>query len=289
MENPGWICIPFRNNNNHNMVHLLRRIVMLILVTMISLCSAAGRKQHPVVLRGGRVTTTQVADPVNVVVLTESLCPGCEQFIRTTLTDAYTRLGPLVMNLTVIPFGNAHFYDGKPNPQVTCQHGLGECDANVWELCAIHVYPKVDQYLPFLECLTHKLRPGYDNSTICPCVFEGCASSSHLWFPALKDCHANLYWEMLRSAAQATPPHDHVPWVILDGKHVDENDEDSGFDFIRAVCRVFQSKGGSHPSCSGELTRTRGKQEPIQTTNVCQNTLEVIPSNVVEEAGNTVE
>ena len=61
--------------------------------------------------------------------------PGCKQFIQTDLTKAVETLGPSVMKLTMVPFGNAEITNAEQH-QVTCQHGPKECDANVWELCA---------------------------------------------------------------------------------------------------------------------------------------------------------
>jgi len=227
----------------------------------------------PSLLRGGDgvavvpSTTTAAADPVDVLVLVESLCPGCEQFIRTILTDAYFQLGPLVINLTVIPFGNAKVVDPDTH-EVKCQHGLGECDGNVYELCAIHLYPQPEQYLPFLECLTHKLNPGYDNSTIHPCAFKGCATEHHLSWPAIEACHKNDYWPMLQDAAEKTPAHDYVPWIVVEEEHVEMTED---MDFVTVICEAFQKKGGSYPACTGRKENQKPPLgEPLRRYPVCR-------------------
>ncbi|KAL7574239.1 hypothetical protein ACA910_012494 [Epithemia clementina (nom. ined.)] len=197
-------------------------------------------------------------EPVNVEILTESLCPGCRQFIQTILARAFDQLAPTVMNLTMIPYGNAEITDA-PKHLVACQHGLRECDGNVWELCAIHKYPDPEQYFPYLKCLAQKVPDGPFNQTISPNVFKKCAVESHLWWPAIEACHKKQAWEMLAAADKATPDHNYVPWIIVDGKHIEAED-----DFVAAVCEVYQEKGGSYPACAQHV-KDETSMEPFPT------------------------
>ena len=56
---------------------------------------------------------------------------------------------PAIMNLTIVPYGNAHL-DGDT---VTCQHGDDECSGNSWEQCAIAHYPDSVDHFPFCKLL----------------------------------------------------------------------------------------------------------------------------------------
>ena len=47
------------------------------------------------------------APPVNFALYYESLCPGCRDFFATQLHKTYLALGEEVLNLTLVPFGNA--------------------------------------------------------------------------------------------------------------------------------------------------------------------------------------
>lgn len=118
----------------------------------------------------------------------------------------------------------------------------------------IHKYPNVEQHLPFLNCLAAKDTSGPFNESICPCVFQQCALESHLWFPAIKVCHDEKAWEMLQAADQATPEHDQVPWIVVDGQRVELPS-----DLVRAVCEVYQENGGTYPACA---------QPPVQVEAV---------------------
>lgn len=193
------------------------------------------------------------ADPVSLTILTEALCPYCELLIQHDVTIAMAQLGPSVMNLEVIPFGNAEM---TSKTSVECQHGVGECDANVYELCAIQLHPDPVKYLPFLTCLSRKLHPGFDNSTIPECPFRSCAKEAHMSWPSIQDCHSQEYYSVLQKASDRTPDHQYVPWIILEGEHIERTED---FDLIVTLCEAYEKKGGSYPACTG-LSSSR-KQE----------------------------
>ena len=47
------------------------------------------------------------AGPVNFTLYFESLCPDCQNFFKRQLHHTYMTLGETVMNLTLVPYGNA--------------------------------------------------------------------------------------------------------------------------------------------------------------------------------------
>lgn len=190
---------------------------------------------------------TVASDPVKVLVCTEALCPDCENFLQTQLVPAYLQLGPEVMDLQVIPFGNAH---RQSDGAIICQHGEGECDANVYELCAIYMNPDPKDYLPFLDCLTRVLPMGHHDDPLDPSLFETCAGS--LWWSGIKACHdtPGAVRQLIQTALDNTPKdHTYVPWIEIEGTHLDEETHD----FKTEICKAFVAKGGCHPACSGML------------------------------------
>jgi interferon, gamma-inducible protein 30 len=187
------------------------------------------------------------ASPPPVVVVkayTEALCIDCKNFIDHQLVPTYHKLGPSVMDLHIIPFGNAQL-DLKTQT-VTCQHGDGECDANSWEQCAVEKYsPK--EYITFFGCLETTLPMGrYDQ--VDREAFHDCADLAFLDFDALAEKHDNpLYaYQLQQKYSKLTPPHDHVPWVVVNGKQMDEEQNN----LMDVVCQEYAKGGGSHPACS---------------------------------------
>lgn len=71
-------------------------------------------------------------DRVNFTIYYESLCADCRQFTITQVWFAYQAVADIV-NLTFIPYGNAHEVY-RPETQLYqfyCQHGADECYANL--------------------------------------------------------------------------------------------------------------------------------------------------------------
>jgi hypothetical protein len=100
--------------------------------------------------------------PVQVLVCVEALCIDSKRFFHDQLMIAFNALGHDVVNWTVVPFGNAKLPpdDEEDSRTVTCQHGVGECDANTYEQCARYLYPDPAQHVPYLACLFSSLPMG---------------------------------------------------------------------------------------------------------------------------------
>jgi interferon gamma-inducible protein 30 len=182
--------------------------------------------------------------PVVVQAYTEALCIDCKHFIDQHLVATYHTLGPKVVDLQIVPFGNSKLLLDKQ--QVECQHGNGECDANSWEQCAIQAY-QPPTYLTFIGCLETSLPMGMHNEPYDEGIFHDCADLAFMDFNDLKACHDNplLKWQLQQQFAKMTPEHDHVPWVLINGEYMDEEN----YDLMEEVCKEYQSQGGAHPAC----------------------------------------
>ena len=77
---------------------------------------------------GSQTTRLRARLPVFRCILTNACTtvdsPYCENFLSKTLWPAFQDLGTTVMDLTVIPFGNAHV--DEESKTVKCQHGGGK-------------------------------------------------------------------------------------------------------------------------------------------------------------------
>ena len=188
--------------------------------------------------------------PVVVQAFTESLCIDCKNFIEKTLLDAYHKLGPAVIDLQIVPFGNAKIDELEQT--VSCQHGNAECDANSWEQCAVEQYT-APVYLEFISCLEKSLPMGHREEVFDESIFSDCSEEAGIEFSILKKCHENplLKWMLQREYANKTPAdHTFVPWVLINGKFYDEDKDD----FLEVICNEFSIHGGSHPECASVMT-----------------------------------
>ena len=122
-----------------------------------------------------------------------------------------------------------------------------ECDANSYQQCAADIYNKPSGYVPLLSCLFQRLPMGHADLPYPAATFAGCAKSTALWWPSIRDCHedAERSFQLQVQAADSTPKeHEYVPWVVVNSIHVDEDGS-----LLEQVCSVFQDGGGSHPAC----------------------------------------
>jgi interferon gamma-inducible protein 30 len=69
-----------------------------------------------------------MADKLSIKVYYESLCPGCSQFISEQMNIALSAKGVLdVIDLHLVPYGNAKESEVGGKFAYTCQHGAMVC------------------------------------------------------------------------------------------------------------------------------------------------------------------
>ena len=202
-----------------------------------------------------KITVSTTPNPVVVTAYTESLCIDCKRFIDQELILAYHTLGNDVINLSIVLFGNSRLDEGTRT--VTCQHGEAECDANVWERCAVE-YEDASVYVWFIGCLKTSLPMGLRWEVTDESVFRNCTESSSFLsasvdFRKLKECHDDpaLRYRLQVKHAKLTPEHDYVPLVLIDGKKFDVDSQD----LIENICNIYTANSGYHPSCVSVVVR----------------------------------
>ncbi|CEM24584.1 unnamed protein product [Vitrella brassicaformis CCMP3155] len=170
------------------------------------------------------------ASQVSVEVYYESLCPFSAKFIEMSLVPLMeSPLRPFV-SLTMFPYGNAKT-DGK---HFKCQHGEAECALNTIQGCILHYSKKS---LAAIACIEKDLPQDWAQ-----CVDTGERSAIETCTKDGEGTH------LMQGAAKATealkPPHTYVPYVVINGKHSEENEQN----LERAVC---SSLGNDAPAyCS---------------------------------------
>eukprot|EP00440_Ansanella_granifera_P038910 gb/GFBE01042213.1/.p1 GENE.gb/GFBE01042213.1/~~gb/GFBE01042213.1/.p1 ORF type:complete len:166 (+),score=30.73 gb/GFBE01042213.1/:1-498(+) len=120
---------------------------------------------------------------------------------------------------------------------LVCQHGETECQANRWLACAKEVAGAgaVQTYMPF----THCLEAGYDSFS--KDLVLSCASSSGVDTAALTSCYdGSAGDEAVVANAKVTPQHPGVPYILVDGKSLDQPNG-----LLKAVCDAYK---GSRPA-----------------------------------------
>lgn len=124
---------------------------------------------------------------------------------------------------------------------MVCQHGGLECQLNRFLACAVkETSGIVAKLLPFVACV----EASYEGA-VAEQLAQSCASSNGLSFTDLKTCYDGDAGNIaLREQAMATPAHPGVPYILVDGKVLDDTNA-----LLHSVCSAY--KGPAPTGCKG--------------------------------------
>lgn len=180
------------------------------------------------------------APPVDLGLYIESLCPDCRQFITEQFTPTWLKASS-IMNVTIVPYGNAREQFADGHWQYTCQHGSEECVGNVIETCALNLYSKPSAF-QLIGCIeASNVRP-IDRAA------EKCAAQQpELNFTRIMQCANSQEGELLEHQMalltdSLVPKHQYVPWITLNGVHTDEIQQKAQDDLLGLICATYQGQ-----------------------------------------------
>uniref|UniRef100_A0A3Q3IAK6 Gamma-interferon-inducible lysosomal thiol reductase n=1 Tax=Monopterus albus TaxID=43700 RepID=A0A3Q3IAK6_MONAL len=160
----------------------------------------------------------QKADPVQVGLYYESLCPGCRQFLSLVLFPTWVLLSD-IMTVTLVPFGNAQEKPDKQKYIFECQHGD---DAFLVIFCM----ESSSDVISSAKTCVELYKPELSWDTIMSCV-NGDQGNQLMHQNALK-------------TAALSPRHQYVPWVTINGVHTEELQEKAMSSLFRLVCSMYK-------------------------------------------------
>ncbi|KAL2899290.1 Gamma-interferon-responsive lysosomal thiol protein [Bienertia sinuspersici] len=221
---------------------LQRSFSLLIYLTIIQVCLGSSNS----------------AELVKLDLYYESLCPYSANFIINKLPIIFTNGIRDIVDLRLFPWGNAKL---ASNDSFTCQHGPDECLLNTVEACAIDALPALDRML-FIECVETLVYKGKYTQ------WETCFKKLSIDPEGFDDCYKGeegkkleLKYAALTSALK--PPHEYVPWVVVDGKPLYENYEE----FITYICKAY--KGPLPSACKEQSFASVRREKTNHVHHVC--------------------
>lgn len=164
-----------------------------------------------------------------------------------------------IVQLKLVPYGNTQ---SNGNGTYTCQHGTGECESDVLELCAMYKLGGDDISVissgetsmaawPFVLCM--------EEADGDPTQGEDCFSKtlgdSKVTWSSVEACAKDDVAQMQAAAATATPEHDYVPWCLVNGEVLEHTEL-----LTKKICDSYT---GTAPKSCKRLS------EP--STDVCWN------------------
>ncbi|XP_039131966.1 gamma-interferon-responsive lysosomal thiol protein-like [Dioscorea cayenensis subsp. rotundata] len=197
---------------------------------------------------------------VSLAIYYESLCPYCSSFIVDRLPSIFNNGLISYVDLHLVPFGNAEIgSDGS----ITCQHGSDECFLNYIEACAISVWPDPHVHFSFIHCVENLVEQNLYNQ------WSSCFRSTGLNSQPVVDCYnkgtgSKLELQYAAQTNALQPPHQYVPWVLVDGQplYSDYNN------FEAYICNALN--GELPTACEGHSLMTFLETDTNRTAGVCR-------------------
>ncbi|NXA12988.1 GILT reductase, partial [Sapayoa aenigma] len=216
------------------------------------------------------------AAPVELSLYYESLCPACREFLVLELFPTWMLLPSEMLNITLVPYGNAQERNVSGKWSFQCQHGPEECLGNMIEACLMHEAKNFSTYFPVIFCMesgssvTKNLEavctPLHASPWGCPCAprahhMDISVPLTSLCVPSPWQClqvyapeldrdriascvQGDTGVALMHHNAQLTntldPPHQYVPWIVINGKHTDELQAQAEASLLGLVCHLYQ-------------------------------------------------
>ena len=158
--------------------------------------------------------------PKKIQVYIESLCPDCVNFITKSFKNFIEKVEkPNLADIEFIPFGNAKevYNETTKKYDFTCQHGENECYGNLIETCSIQIMGRIPSYEVILciESNIAKNNKDFDKT------LADCLSNDEENLNLIKNCitsdMGNYYEHQM--AQKTDTNHKYVPWVVVNGEH----------------------------------------------------------------------
>ncbi|XVF55040.1 hypothetical protein PTKIN_Ptkin06aG0004600 [Pterospermum kingtungense] len=203
-------------------------------------------------------------DKVTLSLYYETLCPYSASFITDDLVKVFQNDLDTIVNLRLVPWGNAHIVDNR----IHCQHGEKECYLNTIHSCVINLWPDVKTHFEFIRCTEE---PPQDMGPVKTeeeplKLWVPCSEKLKLNEDLIKECYISgrgnkLELQYANETANLHPPHVFVPWVVVNNQPI----RDDFKNFVKYVCQAY--KGGQLPKAckeqSSNVSSTNKKAKAI--------------------------
>ncbi|MBN3302981.1 GILT reductase, partial [Amia calva] len=177
---------------------------------------------------------TAPAPGVEVALYYESLCGGCREFLVLELFPTWLMLAE-IMNVTLVPFGNALEKKNGSKYTFECQHGEDECKGNMIETCIMNS----SKYAFFIIFCMESSSDVLGSAETCLKLYDPDVK----WDTIMSCVNGDQGNKLMHLNAQMTqalqPPHEYVPWVTVNGKHTDDIQDKAMASLFNMVCSLY--------------------------------------------------
>ncbi|XP_029470209.1 gamma-interferon-inducible lysosomal thiol reductase [Rhinatrema bivittatum] len=180
----------------------------------------------------------KAGQPVAIQLFYEGLCGGCREFLVLELFPTWLMLGE-IMNVSLVPYGNAEEKNVSGKWEFTCQHGPDECLVNLIETCVMHYLGEIKDYFPVIFCIESS-RFVTNSTESCLQIYAPSLTMDKVMACANGDLGNQLMHQNALLTEGLSPPHQYVPWILINwGKHSDELQAEALEGLYNLICRLY--------------------------------------------------
>ncbi|KAG8454819.1 hypothetical protein GDO86_001151 [Hymenochirus boettgeri] len=173
---------------------------------------------------------------VQIELYYESLCGGCRGFLSSQLFPTWLMLND-IMNVTLVPYGNAQEKNISGKWSFECQHGQEECLGNMMEACLIHLLGDVYKYFPIIFCMEFSSNVT-KSLEMCVGLHAPEIEDKTIWDCVNGDLGNKLMHENAQRTDGLNPPHQFVPWIVVNGKPL-MNSNQAQSSLFNLICDMY--------------------------------------------------
>lgn len=215
---------------------------MLHSLAMALLASAAAARST-LQMRSYDNFPAQASDKIPIALYYESYCPFCQNFWVEQLAPSFECTSQM-MDLTLVPYGNARYTGNKAPYKYTCQHGPDECVGNLFETALLHIANFTTAF-NVITCLETTLKAA-ELETQKKCTAQFGIDFDEVTALANSDKGNELQFQYAQQTGQLVPAHNYVPWLTLNNTHDESTQTKMQSNFLGYVCLMYQ---GDKPDC----------------------------------------
>ncbi|XP_056148700.1 gamma-interferon-inducible lysosomal thiol reductase [Lampris incognitus] len=178
----------------------------------------------------------QKAESVQLALYYESLCPGCRQYLTQMVYPTWIMLQD-ILDVTLVPYGNAEEKLVGKKYIYTCQHGEPECLGNMIETCLLNLTGSASFHIIYcMESSNDVIK----SAKSCVDIYSPGVSWESIMDCVNGDMGNQLMHQNALKTQALSPPHDYVPWVTINGKHTDDLVQKAMSSLLLLVCSMYQ-------------------------------------------------
>lgn len=237
--------------------------LLLLLAVCVNIKSAASSCRHPPsqwcssletaiecgvlkqCLHSNFTRSLQTADPVQVDLYYESLCPGCRGFLTGMLFPTWIMLAD-IMTVNLVPYGNAKERPDGQKYTYECQHGKEECLGNMMETCLLNLTDAGPVVIFCMEASSDVLK----SAQTCAQLFAPDVEWARVMSCVNGDQGNQLMHQNALKTEALNPPHQYVPWLTINGVHTEDLQQKAMSSLFTLVCSMY--KGTKPEACGGD-------------------------------------